>query len=208
MAITLFGHPMSTCTRKVLTVLAEKGVHYHFELVDLMTGQHKSVEHLERQPFGQVPVLDHDGFKLYESRAICCYLDEVMPGVALTPHEAQGRALMRQWMSVEQSNFSPTIMKIIYQLVFNKWGGKPADAKVVEEGRVGTARALDVLEGQLAKTPNLVGAQFTLADIGYMPYLEYLSTTDSWDLVTSRPSVSAWWQRNSARPSWQKAIGK
>ena len=51
----VFGHPMSTCTRKVLTVLAEKGQKFDFVLVDLSKGEHKQAEHLDRQPFGVVP---------------------------------------------------------------------------------------------------------------------------------------------------------
>src|SRR4051795_9201851 len=79
----VYGHPISTCTRKVLATLAEKGAAFEFVVVDLFKGEHKAAEHLARQPFGQVPVLEHDDFRMYESRAIIRYLDEVLPGKKL-----------------------------------------------------------------------------------------------------------------------------
>src|SRR5262245_37977023 len=107
----IYGHPMSTCTRKVLTVLAEKGHEAEFVLVDLLKGEQKQPDHLARQPFGVVPVLDDNGFRIYESRAIIRYLDEKLGGTSLTPTDMVGRALMNQWMSVEQSYLAPPAVK-------------------------------------------------------------------------------------------------
>ena len=39
----IYGHPMSTCARKVFTVMAEKGQDYEFVLVDLMKGEQKKL---------------------------------------------------------------------------------------------------------------------------------------------------------------------
>lgn len=56
MVLTLYGFSISTCTQRVATVLREKKV--AFVEVDMQKGEHKSAEHLKKQPFGQVPVLD------------------------------------------------------------------------------------------------------------------------------------------------------
>lgn len=204
----IYGHPMSTCTRKVLCTLAEKGQPADMVVVDIMTGEGKKPEHLARQPFGQVPAIDDDGFVLFESRAIIRYLDETRPGAKLTPADPKGRAIMDQWISVEQSNFTPHAMKIVWQQFFNKMMGKPADEAAVTEGLAGVDRALDVMEKRLAGSPFIAGEQFTLADVSYMPYLEYLAATPSFSHVADRPAVAKWWNTISARPSWQKAIGK
>ncbi len=204
----VYGHPMSTCTRKVLTVLAEKGEKHEFVLVDLTKGEHKMPEHLSRQPFGVVPALDDDGFALFESRAMIRYLDEKFPTPALSPKDAKGRALMEQWISVEHSNFTPAAMKIIYQNLFNKMMGKTPDLDVVAKGREETGRVLDVLDRELGKRNYLAGAEFSLADICYMPYVEYLFAAEAGDLITSRRNVAAWWERVSSRPSWKTATGK
>ncbi len=99
-------------------------------------------------------------------------------------------------------------MKILYQQFFHKMMGKPADEAVVQEGLTGLDRSLDVMEKRLAKSPFIAGDQFTLADICYMPYLEYLAATPSFSHVGDRPAVVKWWSTISQRPTWQKAIGK
>lgn len=58
MVLTLYGFHLSTCTQRVATVLREKKVSFKFVEIDMRKGDHKSAEHLKRQPFGQIPVLD------------------------------------------------------------------------------------------------------------------------------------------------------
>ncbi|MRG92730.1 glutathione S-transferase family protein [Polyangium spumosum] len=201
----VYGHPASTCTRKVICALTEKGVDYEFVLVDIMKGESKSPEHLARQPFGVVPVLEDDGFVLYESRAILRYLNAKLGGLA--PTDAKDLGVMEQWISVEQSYFSPPAMKAILEIFFAPMKGTTPDPKVVEEGKAGAAKALDVLERALAGKQWLAGS-FSIAEITYAPYLQYLVDTGLGDIVKERPNVAAWWSRISERPSWQKAIGK
>ena len=61
--IKLYGNPASTCTRKVLTALAETDTPYELHIVDLGKGEHKKEPNLVRQPFGQIPAIDDDGFE-------------------------------------------------------------------------------------------------------------------------------------------------
>ncbi|ENH70305.1 hypothetical protein FOC1_g10012214 [Fusarium oxysporum f. sp. cubense race 1] len=41
MAKKLYGHPASLCTRRVLLVLAEKGIDYEFTNVNFIAGEQK-----------------------------------------------------------------------------------------------------------------------------------------------------------------------
>lgn len=41
MALKLYGHKMSLCTRRVLVVLAEKDVPFELQTVDFFHGEHK-----------------------------------------------------------------------------------------------------------------------------------------------------------------------
>src|SRR5450755_384159 len=104
--IKIFGHPGSTCTRKVLMTLNETKTPYELTTIDFTKGEHKQPAHLARQPFGQIPVIDDDGFTFYESRAICRYISEKVGG-DLVPGDIKARALMEQWISIETSNFTP-----------------------------------------------------------------------------------------------------
>ena len=57
MVLTLYGGPLTTCSKRVALILHEKQVPFKFVEIDLRTGQHKSPAFLEKQPFGQVPVI-------------------------------------------------------------------------------------------------------------------------------------------------------
>lgn len=204
----IYGHPMSTCTQKALVVCAEKGHDVEVVVIDLMKGEHKQPAFLEKQPFGVVPVLEDDGFVLYESRAIMRYLDQKLPGASLTPSDLKERAQMEQWISVEQSYFSPAALKIMFQRLFAPMRGAQPDEAIVEQGRQEVTRVLDVAGKTLAKQEYFAGSAFTLADITWMPYVQYLFAAGCGDLVTSNPHVSAWWKRVSERPSWLKVAAQ
>jgi glutathione S-transferase len=201
------GHPMSTCTRKVLTTLAEKGHEAQFVLVDLMKGQQKSPEYMAKHPFGVIPFFEDDGFTMYESRAIIRYLDAKLSGPKLTPSDLPSLGRMEQWMSIEQSYFTPNCMGIVMEMFFKPMrGGKP-DMDKVSKARDETAKVLDVVDRALMTQGHLAGDRFSLADVCWMPYLQYLSATPHGTLITERPHVKSWWERLRTRPSWKKVNG-
>lgn len=199
----IFGHPMSTCTRKVLTTLAETGTPYEFVLVDFAKGEHKQEPFITRQPFGQVPALEDDGFELYESRAICRYINEKVGG-NLVPTDLQSRARMEQWISIETSNFTPHAMKFIYQYIFQR----AQEPGVIEAAGAALDKTLSVMDARLAGNEFLAGSSFSIADISVMPYVEYLMPTPARERIAAHAHVAAWWNRVSERPSWLRATGK
>ncbi|WP_438009358.1 glutathione S-transferase N-terminal domain-containing protein [Sorangium sp. So ce321] len=200
----IYGNPMSTCTQKALIVLAEKGHDAQLVTVDLMKGEQKQPEHLARHPFGVVPVLDDDGFILFESRAIMRYLDQSLSGLSLTPGDPKGRGLMEQWISAEQSYFSPHVLKIMYQCIFGPMRGTPPDQAIVDQAKSDIKKAFGVADTTLAKQEYFVGSGFSLADVTWMPYMQYLFIAGVGDIVAEHQHVNAWWKRASARPSWVK----
>ncbi|QSQ19761.1 glutathione S-transferase N-terminal domain-containing protein [Pyxidicoccus parkwayensis] len=205
----LYGHPMSTCTRKVLTTLAEKGQEAQFVLVDLAKGEQKQPAHLARQPFGVIPAFEDDGTMFYESRAIMRYLDRKLPGTALTPTNPRAYGLMEQYISVEQSYFSPSAMKVIMERFFkpHMGGGAPDEAKVAE-GLKGVERVFGIIDPVLGKQQYLAGDSFSLAEVSWMPYMDYFAMAGGADLINQHKNVAAWWSRVSSRPSWKKVTGK
>lgn len=204
----VYGHPMSTCTRKVLTTLAEKGQEAQFVLVDLMKGEHKQPAHVARQPFGVIPAFEDDGGMLYESRAIMRYLDRKLPGTSLTPTNPREYGLMEQYISVEQSYFTPAAMKVIMERLFkpHMGGGAPDEARIAE-GLQGADKALAVIDPVLGKQQYLAGASFSLAEVSWMPYMEFFAASGGADVINKHKNVAAWWSRISSRPSWKKVTG-
>jgi glutathione S-transferase len=100
MVLKVHGTKGSTCTQRVLTALYEKGVPYELVIVDFSVAEHKSEKYMKLQPFGKIPVLDDDGFILFESRAIAKYIAKKYAGqgTALIPAEddLKGFALFEQ----------------------------------------------------------------------------------------------------------------
>jgi glutathione S-transferase len=199
----IYGHPASTCTRKVLMTLNETNTPFELQVVDFAVGAHKQPAHLVHQPFGQVPALDDAGFEMYESRAMARYIDGKAGG-QLTPKEAHERALMEQWISIETSNFAPHAMKFIYHSVFKR----EQTPEVLTAAGAALDLAFGVMESQLSKQPFLAGGSFSIADICFAPYLEYLTLTPASGKLASYPHVAAWWAAMSDRPAWRKTVGR
>ncbi|GHG69353.1 glutathione binding-like protein [Comamonas sp. JC664] len=205
----VYGHPMSTATRMVLTTLAEKGQEAELVVIDLAKGEHKQPAHVERQPFGVIPAFeDDDGFRVYESRAIIRYLDRKLPGAALTPSDARAFAAMEQFISVEHSYFTPAAMKVIWERLFKPFfGGGAADDARIDEGMKGVERVLGIVDPVLSKQPYLAGESFSLAEVCWMPFMEFFVAAGGGTLLGQHKGVASWWERVSARPSWKKVTG-
>jgi len=205
--IKVYGYPFSTCTRKVLMTLHEKNTPYEFIIVDLAKQEQKFPEHLTRQPFGVVPVIDDEGFQMYESAAIIRYLDKKLSGISLTPSDPHAYGLMEQWMSVGASYFNEPAVHIAVQCLFAPMRGHEPDMKIVDREIPKVEKAFDVINKYLEKNEYLAGKTFSLADIAWMPYVEFLVLSKLEHMINSRPGVKAWWDRVSFRPTWVKIRG-
>jgi len=208
MPIEVYGLAMSTCTQRVLTTLTEKGLKFELKAVDFSAGEHKSAKYLEeKQPFGVIPVLiDEDGFKIYESRAICRYLELKYKGkgTELIPSkDVHAQGLFEQAASIETSYFDPHASAIVFERVFKKMKGlgEPDEARVASLKEQLNAK-LDVYEKILSKQPYLAGQEFTLADLFHLPYGAWLVKLGE-DFFESRPNVKKWWDKITSRPSWK-----
>jgi glutathione S-transferase len=80
MVLKIHGVKGSTCTQRVLTALYEKDVPFELITIDFSKAEHKSEKYMKLQPFGKIPVLDDDGFILFESRAIAKYIAKKYAG--------------------------------------------------------------------------------------------------------------------------------
>jgi glutathione S-transferase len=199
----IYGDPRSTNTRKVLTTLAELETPYELVHVDFAKAEHKGAAHLARQPFGQMPTLEDGGFTLYETHAMCRYLD-ARAGGRLMPADLRHRALVDQWMSIESANFATHAMKFVYHYLLRV----EQDSAVLAHATQSLDTALGVLGKELAERPYLGGQSFSLADICYMPYFEYALLTPAQAHFAKHPSLLTWWSKVGQRPSWLKVSGR
>ncbi len=200
------GHPLSTCTRKVLMTLAEKGARSEFHLVDLFVGDHKKDEHLALHPFGVIPVLDDEDFRLYESRAILRYLDARLPTPRLTPTSVRDVARMDQWMSVDQSYVAPHTRALAIERIVKKHQGLAADPAVEAGAEAALAAAFRTIDGALAESAYLAGDALSLADISLVPYVASLPMIGAGHLLDGARHLAGWFERVGARESWKRVV--
>ncbi|KAJ7792094.1 glutathione S-transferase [Mycena olivaceomarginata] len=189
----------------VALVLVEKQILFEHVRVDMAAKEHKMPEFLAMHPFGQVPVIDDDGFILYESRAICRYLadkyaDQGTPG--LFPKDLKERALVEQAASVEFADFYPALLKV---LVAKMQRDVPADQQAaVDKALAEFTKTLQVYEGILGKQKFLAGDQVTLADIFHLIYAPLLAENGVDIMTSTGPNLARWWNELISRPAWVK----
>ncbi|MBL8744557.1 MAG: glutathione S-transferase C-terminal domain-containing protein [Myxococcales bacterium] len=200
----IHGHPWSINTRKTLAVVAEKHATVELSLVVLPKGEHKLPAHIALHPFGKVPVLDDDGFILYETRAINSYLDKKLPGFSLVPDDPRAMARAHQWISIADSYLIPHAHPLLVELLFRRHLGGEQDRATIVAGRSAILPALDTADARLAESPYLAGESFSLADIHWLPYLDYLTEVGESAPIRERKHLSAWFQRVRDRRAWQE----
>jgi len=210
MGLKLHGMKASTCTRRVITVLNEKNVSYEFVPVDLYEGEQQKPEFLAMQPFGKVPVLDDDGFKVYESRAICKYIAKKYAGqgTKLIPDDSDLKAygLFEQAASIEGSYFDGPASGIAFEKVFKPMKKMGAtDEATVQKLGAQLDTALAGYEKILSKQPYLAGNEITVADLFHLPYGKMAKDLGFSGTFEKYPAVNKWFDGLAARESWVKA---
>ena len=193
--LTVHGFPRSTYVNIVRLVLTHKGAEFAFHDLEPKMG---GSDHLRLHPFGRVPILDHDGFRVYETSAIVLYLEDLFPEPALLPKAPRERARVHQWISAVNSYYYPYLVyHLVHErLVFPPLGIEP-DEKVVAAAMPRIEQALEILEAELRNgAPFLVGGQLSLADFFLYPSLYALGLTpEGQKLLPRRPAASKWLAR-------------
>jgi glutathione S-transferase len=183
--VRIYGFPVSTWTRTACMTCIEKRI--EFELVPLAYG---SAEHTAMQPFGRIPVLEHDGQIITESLAITSYLDEAFDGPALQPANLDERTRMREWLS-RCADYA--FRDVVRTLPRNR---TPTDEELA------TARAvLEQIDVLVGAGPFLVGACLTLADIYLAPQVSN-AREKAPELLGSLDRLSGWFTGVAERESF------
>jgi glutathione S-transferase len=191
----LYYHPFSTFSRRVRIQLIEKGISIDEHEVDMPKGEHKSPAFRALNPYGRVPVLVDEDFVLCESSAIMDYLEAMFPTPALVPENPRGRALVAMHIKLCDVEFAAQTRSVIFPRRFfprERW-----DLAAQELAIGAIAKHLAVLNTQLEGHSYLVEDAFSLADIAYAPFLEFLPLLE----LQPPPNVSNWMAHLATRPS-------
>ncbi len=190
----LFGAEYSVYARIPRLVLEEAGADYRFETFDVFDKDDLPADYLDRHPFGKIPALEHDGFRLFETDAIASYILDITE-TELIPDDVKARARMRQIMRVVDNYAYPVLVWRIY--VDEHMYDKPLD----HEDRGMAARIVATID-DLMTEPYLTGDAFNLADCWLVPVVDYLMFTETGQaLLKDHPRIADWWSRVETRPS-------
>ncbi|KDN46691.1 Glutathione S-transferase, partial [Rhizoctonia solani AG-8 WAC10335] len=208
--VKLHGMPYSACAHRVWATAQEIGVTVELVPVDLAKVEHKTPEYVENyHPFGVIPVLvDEDGTKLFESRAICRYLvAKYGKGSPLLPDPSDAKAygLFEQAASIEYSNFDPSAASLTYERIVAPMRKEKPNEELIKKCIDTLISKMDGYERILSKQKYLAGDTFTLADLFHLPYGQIISVIEP-RILASKPHVKAWWDDISARESWKATL--
>lgn len=232
--LKLYHANHSTCSQKVRLCLAEKGLEFDSQLVNLATNEHLSPEYLMLNENGVVPTLVHDDAVITDSGVICEYLDEVFPDIPMLPTDPAERAVVRAWgryldevptAAIRVPSFNMAFLPRYEGLDDDTFQREHADIRPIRKqfyermGRTGFndaevdaalhqfAATLKRMEAHLSDHAWLSGNQFGLADIIVLPLVDRmddLSFANMWD--PQMPHVTDWFARAKARASFAQAF--
>jgi len=191
--LTLTGYHLSVYTRAARMALVAKGVVFAEEECDpfdaASAGRLRALH-----PFGRVPVLEHDGFRVYETQAILDYVESAFDGPELAPRDAAARARMRQVMGIVDSYlYWPLVRQVFSHRVFRPLMGDAAEEKIVREGLAKAGPVLDALEEIAAEGLVLLPGRTGLETCLLWPMLDYFRMApEGGDMLSGRSALATW----------------
>jgi len=178
---------------KVRLLLTQLAIPFERIDLDILKGETRTAEFLQKNPNGRIPVLqlDSGGF-LAESDAILYYLAE---GTPFVPSDRLDRARVLQWMFFEQYNHEPNIATVRFWMHSEMTDERRA---MLAGKRKNGYAALDVMERHLAGRRFFVGESYSIADIALYAYT-HVADEGGFDLGTY-PVIREWLERVRAQP--------
>ncbi|MER8913899.1 glutathione S-transferase family protein [Mesorhizobium sp. M0761] len=195
----VYGADYSVYVRIVRLVLAEKGIDYDLVPVDVFAAEGTPAWYFEHHPFGRIPAVEHDGFRLFETSAIARYVDEAFDGPALQPKDARTRATMNQIIGMLDAY---AYRSMVWDVAVERLEKEAPDEALVANGLRQAETVLRVLTALKPPGPWLLGDQLTLVDLHAASIIAYfVKVADGQKLLAAFADIQAWWEGIAKRPS-------
>ena len=192
--IRVYRHPNSGHCHRVELYLTLLDIPFERIHVDLLARAQKQPAFLEKNAFGQVPVIEDGSVTLADSTAILVYLGERYDEDGrFWPRTPEGKAAVQRWLSVASGPlaYGPAAAR----------RARSFGAKLDYEGAVATAAQLfTTLEAELTNRTHLVGSTPTVADLALYAYVARAPEGDI--SLAPYPAVRAWLARIEALPGF------
>lgn len=187
----LYDDPMSGNGYKARLLLAHLSLPYQYIPIDILRGESRTKEFLQKNLNGRIPVLElDDGTHLPESNAILYFLSQ---GSAYWPVEPYAQAQVMQWLFFEQYSHEPNIATPRFWLKTKALEDTPFNRELLAQKQRAGNQALAVMNEHLASRTFFVGERYTIADIALYAYT-HVAGEGGFDL-SQYPAVVSWLQR-------------
>jgi glutathione S-transferase len=205
MAMVLHGVSGSPFVRKVIVVLAEKGIsHERRDVIPLNVGP----EYRKISPLGKIPALEHDGRAVADSSVICAYLERVQPTPALYPADPYdyARAL---WF--EEYGDTALVQVAGPKIFFKRFVAPRFLNQTFDEAEIQKSiddelpPLFDYLESQLTG-PFFAGKTFSIGDIGIATQFANLRHVGVGVDAGRWPKLARWLAATHERPSFREIM--
>ena len=200
MTIKIYGRKSSCNVQKVLWLCSELKIDIETKDYGGKYGGTKEESYKALNPNSTVPLIDDDGFSLYESNAIIKYLSNKYN--YLTLENIKMVALRDQWMDWAGFTLAAPCAIITLNLILLPHDKRDPNKVLKAKDQVLTL--LKILDNQLIKNKFILGEEFSLADI---PAGCWYNRCLKFDFDLSRfEGITNWGSRLSERKSYQNAI--
>ena len=197
--------PPSPRALKVIALAHHLGLDCELRVVDLFKGEQTAPEFAALNPNRRMPVLEDDGFVLWESNAILHYLAAKKPASGLWPADVKRQADVLRWLSWEAAHWMPACVPMAFERVVKKLAGLGApDLEEVAKGEKQFHQLAAVLNGHLKGRRWLVGDDLTIADFSVGAPMALANAAQY--PVEPYPEITRWYAALAALPAWKQAI--
>lgn len=198
----IWGRHTSINVQKVLWTCDELALPYERIDVGGEFGGLDAAEFRRRNPNGRIPVIEDEGFVLWESNAIVRYLAAKHGIGTLCPEDLRAQADCDRWMDWQICNILPGLRTLFFGLI--RTAPEKRDNAAIEEARVTTQEFWAVLDAHLAPRRYLTGEHFTMADIplGAFAYRWLALPIER----PALPALAAWHGRLAEREPFRRNV--
>ncbi len=145
----LYNYWRSQSSYRIRLVLNLKGLDWEYVAVDTANGEQHGVVYRRIHPNGQIPVLDDNGKRIFQTMAIAEYLEEAYPDPALYPSDPIERARVRAFILTCTCEAQQRTGRRIRDYVEERFG-----LEILKEWyEYWTPRSLEMLEKLVADHP-------------------------------------------------------
>ena len=197
--------PPSPNAIKVLFAARHLGLSPEIQLVDLFAGGNQTAEFATLNPNRKMPVLEDEGFVLWESNAILQYLAAKEPESGLWPADPRDQADVSRWQFWQTAHWGPACGTLVFERVVKRLTrqGEP-DAGEIERGEREFHRFAEVLNAHLADRKWVAADRLTVADVSIGAWMPVAGPAAY--PLERYPRITGWYAGLQALPAWKESL--